>query len=151
MFHGFPQSPANAGEVTLSRSRPVTYSLIIISLSPNHSVLTSVCSWNVITGSFTSVCIFYVQWQVFISGSCEHGNEPSGAIISGKYLDKLSDQYLFKKVSLLHGINYFVTSLPPVRYTALSFWRQLYLKSYSRFPKPPSYPSIRSRNSSVII
>jgi hypothetical protein len=31
-----------------------------------------------------------------VAGCCEHGNEPSGSIKSGEFLDQLSD-YLFVK------------------------------------------------------
>jgi len=33
-----------------------------------------------------------------VAGSCEHGNEPSGPIKGGEFLDKLSDYLLLKKV-----------------------------------------------------
>jgi hypothetical protein len=32
-----------------------------------------------------------------VAGSCEHGNEPSGSIKGGKFLDWLSDYQLLKK------------------------------------------------------
>jgi len=31
------------------------------------------------------------------TGSCEHGNEPSGSIKSGEFLDQLNDYQLLKK------------------------------------------------------
>jgi hypothetical protein len=31
-------------------------------------------------------------------GSCEHGNEPSGSIKGGEFLDYLSDYYILKMV-----------------------------------------------------
>jgi len=34
-----------------------------------------------------------------VAGFCEHGNEPSGSIKSGKFLDQLSDCQLLKKHS----------------------------------------------------
>jgi hypothetical protein len=32
-----------------------------------------------------------------VAGCCEHGNDPSGSIKSGKYLDQLRDYWLVKK------------------------------------------------------
>jgi hypothetical protein len=34
-----------------------------------------------------------------VAGSCEHGNEPSGSIKGGEFLDQLSDCQLLKKDS----------------------------------------------------
>jgi hypothetical protein len=36
-----------------------------------------------------------------VEGCCEHGNEPSGFIKGGEFLDYLSDYYFLKKVSAL--------------------------------------------------
>jgi hypothetical protein len=35
-----------------------------------------------------------------VAGRCEQGNEPSGSVKDGKFLDWLSDYYLLKKYSV---------------------------------------------------
>jgi hypothetical protein len=37
-----------------------------------------------------------VQWQ---AGCCEHGNEPSGSIKCGEFLDQMRDRQLLEKDS----------------------------------------------------
>jgi hypothetical protein len=43
-----------------------------------------------------------------VAGSCEHGDEPSGFIKDGEFLDWLSDYISFPRKTLLHGIKCFV-------------------------------------------
>jgi hypothetical protein len=38
-----------------------------------------------------------------VAGSCEHGNEPSGSIQGGEFLDQLSECSLLKKDSALRS------------------------------------------------
>jgi hypothetical protein len=39
-----------------------------------------------------------------VAGSCEHGNEPSGSIKGGKFLDELRDYISFSTRNLFNGI-----------------------------------------------
>jgi len=39
-----------------------------------------------------------------VAGSCEHGNETSGSIQPGEFLDYLSDN--FSRSTLPHGVSY---------------------------------------------
>jgi hypothetical protein len=40
-----------------------------------------------------------------VAGSPEHGNEPSGSIKDGKFLNQLSDTIIFSRKTLLRGVS----------------------------------------------
>jgi hypothetical protein len=85
---------------------PYKDSILYLQCSSMHILIVRI--WTLrkdnITMGLTEICLKGVGWNNLgggggpVAASCEHGNEPSGSIKGGEFLDQLSDHWIPRKV-----------------------------------------------------